>query len=79
MRRRDDVPQWARATGCDWSSDTCDAAAGGGHLEALVLQWARANGCELSCEWDTWVITRAKRGGHTVVADWARANGYTPR
>ena len=35
--------QWARANGCDWDADTCQAAAAGGHL--AVLQWVRANGC----------------------------------
>jgi hypothetical protein len=35
--------QWLRANGCDWNTETCSAAAGGGHLE--VLEWARENGC----------------------------------
>jgi len=29
---------WARANGCEWNSDTCKAAARGGHL--ACLKWA---------------------------------------
>ena len=64
-----DVLQWARANGCEWDSQTCEKAAGGGHLG--VLQWARANGCD----WDSRTCSRATEGGHTEVLQWARANG----
>ena len=43
---------------CDWNSDTCWAAARGGHL--AVLQWARAIGYE----WDRWTCYAASCGGH---------------
>tara|TARA_B110000046_G_scaffold93492_1_gene101435 strand:- start:44 stop:256 length:213 start_codon:yes stop_codon:yes gene_type:complete len=38
-----EVLKWARANGCPWDEDTCEAAAEGGQLE--VLEWAVANGC----------------------------------
>jgi hypothetical protein len=38
--------RWAREHGCEWSKETCAAAARGGH--DTVLLWARAHGCE----WD---------------------------
>ena len=52
-----------------WDSDTCFAAAEGGHLG--VLQWLRQNGCE--CDSDTcWA---AAESGHLGVLQWARKNG----
>ena len=32
-----------RENGCDWGTNTCEAAAVNGHLSCL--QWARENGC----------------------------------
>ena len=54
--------QWAQANGCEWISDTCWAAARGGHLE--VLQWARANGCE----WDATVTVLHYQFWQSIIA-----------
>ena len=58
--------RWARANGCEWNSETCEAAAVGGYLE--VLKWARANGCE----WDEQTCKSAR---DPEVLRWARENG----
>jgi len=58
-----------RENGCEWDSDTCSAAAEGGHLS--TLQWARENGFE----WDSDTCLAAARGGHLSALQWARENG----
>jgi hypothetical protein len=45
---------------------TCDAAAGGGHLE--VLRWAREHGAT----WHEETCIAAARGGHLAVLQWLR-------
>jgi hypothetical protein len=61
--------QWARATGCPWDEEVCEAAARDGHLE--VLEWLRAQGCP----WNTSINHSAGEYGHVHVMEWAHANG----
>jgi len=42
-----------------------------------VLQWLREQ--DPPCPWDFRAHERARRAGHTVVADWVAANGGTVR
>jgi hypothetical protein len=64
-----DALQCALELGCPWSSFTCSAAAGGGHL--AVLRWARAQ--LPPCPWDEWTCEAAAFGGHLAVLEWLRA------
>ena len=44
----------------------CEAAAGAGHLQALV--WARAQGCSVGSR----AVVGAAKGGHLAVLEWLR-------
>jgi hypothetical protein len=60
---------WLHNTGCPWDSETCDLAAGGGHL--AELKWLHITGCpldELTCEF-------AAEGGHLEVLTWLHNAG----
>jgi len=58
---------WAKASGCPWTSQTCELAARGGRLD--VLQWAREHGCP----WDeARMCAYAAEGGHLEMLKWAR-------
>ena len=63
--------RWARANGCAWGPDTCEYAAGAGHLE--ILQWARTQ--VPPCPWNKDTYLRALIGGHLETLQWAHANG----
>jgi hypothetical protein len=64
------VLKWARANEITINKwETCEVAAGGGHLE--MLKWAR----EIGCSWSEKTCLAAAKGGHLEVLKWARANG----
>ena len=62
--------KWLRENGCDWNSETCIAAAKGGHLS--ILQWARPKG---RCDWDSATYSAAAGGGYLFILQWLRAKG----
>ena len=51
--------------------DSCDAAATGGHLNALI--WLRSQ--VPPCPWNEWCCYKAARGGHLDVLKWALSEG----
>ena len=62
--------QWLHNHGCPWDSETCRAAAIGGHL--AMLQWAR----ERHCPWDKGnVRAPAAHGGHVDIVSWLDEQG----
>jgi len=67
-----EVLKWARDQDplCEWHSEACAYAAGGGHL--AVLQWAR----EHDCPWASTTCEEAAAGGHVAVLQWAIEHGY---
>jgi len=66
-----DLPilQWLRAIGCNFTTQSCTAAARGGHLH--IIQWLRKKGCP----WHRLTCAMAAYGGHLDVLQWARKKG----
>ena len=60
--------QWLRTQDppCPWDESTCEAAAGGGHLE--MLQWLRAQ--DPPCPWDVSTCTLAYDRGYVDILLW---------
>jgi hypothetical protein len=58
---------WAREHGCDWSHETCTAAAYKGHLDCLI--WAR----EHDCDWNSNTCSEAAKSN---ILEWMTSIGF---
>ena len=64
-----EVLEYVVGMGYEFTSEACEGAARGGHLEALKF----LRGLDPPCPWSAWTCAEAAGGGHLDVLMWARS------